>query len=178
MACGSNWRTRAARQVALDLLQRRPHLDRPPDPDPRQAGAGITGVGACAQRPVAKAASGSEDRSGGRQSVVVAGGSSCLACAGSVESVIWVVNGFMFTAYHLHEPWVMPTTLLTALVTQAYPAKRFQSIWISLVARAPELRNDRRHPRSGLVSEASERWMTQPRLRRGPDPNGRRPQRR
>jgi uncharacterized protein len=45
----------------------------------------------------------------------------------------WVVNGFMFTAYHLHEPWVMPTTLLTALFTQAYPAKRFQSIWISIV---------------------------------------------
>lgn len=45
----------------------------------------------------------------------------------------WVANGFMFTAYHLHEPWVMPTTLLTALFTQAYPAKRFQSIWISIV---------------------------------------------
>jgi CAAX protease family protein len=45
----------------------------------------------------------------------------------------WVVNGAMFTAYHLHEPWVMPTTLLTGVFTQAYPAKRFQSIWISLI---------------------------------------------
>jgi CAAX protease family protein len=45
----------------------------------------------------------------------------------------WVVNGAMFTAYHLHEPWVMPTTLLTGIFTQAYPAKRFQSIWISLI---------------------------------------------
>ena len=45
----------------------------------------------------------------------------------------WVANGAIFTAYHLHEPWVMPTTLLTGVFTQAYPAKRFQSIWISLV---------------------------------------------
>lgn len=46
----------------------------------------------------------------------------------------WVVNGTIFTAYHLHEPWVMPTTLLTGIFGQAYPAKRFRSIWISLVA--------------------------------------------
>jgi uncharacterized protein len=46
----------------------------------------------------------------------------------------WVVNGTIFTAYHLHEPWVMPTTLLTGLFGQAYPAKRFRSIWISIVA--------------------------------------------
>jgi membrane protease YdiL (CAAX protease family) len=45
----------------------------------------------------------------------------------------WVANGAIFTAYHLHEPWVMPTTLLTGVFTQAYPARRFQSIWISLV---------------------------------------------
>lgn len=44
----------------------------------------------------------------------------------------WVANGAMFTAYHLHEPWVMPTTLLTGVFTQAYPAKRFQSIWVSV----------------------------------------------
>jgi membrane protease YdiL (CAAX protease family) len=46
----------------------------------------------------------------------------------------WVVNGTIFTAYHLHEPWVMPTTLLTGIFGQAYPAKRFRSIWISIVA--------------------------------------------
>ena len=45
----------------------------------------------------------------------------------------WVANGAMFTAYHLHEPWVMPTTLLTGIFTQAYPARRFQSIWISII---------------------------------------------
>jgi uncharacterized protein len=46
----------------------------------------------------------------------------------------WVMNGTIFTAYHLHEPWVMPTTLLTGIFGQAYPAKRFRSIWISLAA--------------------------------------------
>jgi membrane protease YdiL (CAAX protease family) len=45
----------------------------------------------------------------------------------------WVVNGTIFTAYHLHEPWAMPTTLLTGIFGQAYPAKRFRSIWISIV---------------------------------------------
>jgi membrane protease YdiL (CAAX protease family) len=46
----------------------------------------------------------------------------------------WIVNGTIFTAYHLHEPWVMPTTLLTGIFGQAYPAKRFRSIWISIAA--------------------------------------------
>lgn len=48
----------------------------------------------------------------------------------------WIVNGTIFTAYHLHEPWVMPTTLLTGIFAQAYPAKRFRSIWISIVCHA------------------------------------------
>jgi len=48
----------------------------------------------------------------------------------------WIVNGTIFTAYHLHEPWAMPTTLLTGIFGQAYPAKRFRSIWISIVCHA------------------------------------------
>ena len=44
-----------------------------------------------------------------------------------------IVNGTIFTAYHLHQPWGMPTTLLTGIFGQAYPAKRFRSIWISIV---------------------------------------------
>lgn len=45
----------------------------------------------------------------------------------------WIVNGAIFTAYHLHQPWSMPATLLDATFTQAYPAKRFRSIWIGIV---------------------------------------------
>jgi membrane protease YdiL (CAAX protease family) len=45
----------------------------------------------------------------------------------------FVVNGAIFTAYHLHQPWSMPATLLYGVLAQAYPARRFQSIWIGLV---------------------------------------------
>ena len=46
----------------------------------------------------------------------------------------WVANGAIFTAYHLHQPWSMPATLLDGVFAQAYPAKRFQSIWIGVVS--------------------------------------------
>lgn len=45
----------------------------------------------------------------------------------------YVVNGAIFTAYHLHQPWSMPATLLDGIFAQAYPARRFQSIWIGLI---------------------------------------------
>jgi membrane protease YdiL (CAAX protease family) len=46
----------------------------------------------------------------------------------------WIANGAIFTAYHVHQPWSMPATLLDATFTQAYPAKRFQSIWIGIAS--------------------------------------------
>jgi uncharacterized protein len=45
----------------------------------------------------------------------------------------WVANGMIFTAFHLHQPWSMPATLLDGVFAQAYPTKRFQSIWIAVV---------------------------------------------
>ena len=45
----------------------------------------------------------------------------------------FVANGAMFTAYHLHQPWSMPATLLDGIFSQAYPARRFQSIWIGII---------------------------------------------
>ena len=45
----------------------------------------------------------------------------------------WVANGAMFTAYHLHQPWSMPATLLDGIFALAYPTKRFRSIWIGVV---------------------------------------------
>ena len=45
-----------------------------------------------------------------------------------------VVNGVLFTLYHLHQPWSMPATLLDGILTQAYPARRFRSTWIGLVS--------------------------------------------
>lgn len=46
----------------------------------------------------------------------------------------WIVNGAIFTAYHLHQPWSMPTTLIDSIFTAAYPTKRFRSIWIGVVS--------------------------------------------
>ena len=45
----------------------------------------------------------------------------------------WVVNGTIFTAFHLHQPWSVPATLLDGIFAQAYPTKRFRSIWIAVV---------------------------------------------
>jgi len=46
----------------------------------------------------------------------------------------WIANGAIFTVYHLHQPWSMPATLLDGIFAQAYPAKRFRSIWIGIVS--------------------------------------------
>jgi membrane protease YdiL (CAAX protease family) len=45
----------------------------------------------------------------------------------------WVVNGAIFTAFHVHQPWSVPATLLDGIFAQAYPTKRFRSIWIAVV---------------------------------------------
>jgi membrane protease YdiL (CAAX protease family) len=45
----------------------------------------------------------------------------------------WAVNGVIFAAYHLHQPWSMPASALDGVFAQAYPAHRFRSIWISLI---------------------------------------------
>lgn len=49
----------------------------------------------------------------------------------------WVANGVLFAAYHLHEPWVIPTTLLDTLFL-AYPAKRYRSAWIAIVVHSAQ----------------------------------------
>jgi uncharacterized protein len=45
----------------------------------------------------------------------------------------FVVNGVLFTLYHLHQPWSMPATLLDGTINQAYASKRFQSTWMGLI---------------------------------------------
>jgi membrane protease YdiL (CAAX protease family) len=45
----------------------------------------------------------------------------------------WVVNGTLFTAYHLHQWWSMPVTLIDGIVNQAFPSRRFQSTWMGLI---------------------------------------------
>jgi membrane protease YdiL (CAAX protease family) len=45
-----------------------------------------------------------------------------------------VVNGVIFGLYHLHQPWSVPASVIDGIVSQAYPSKRFQSIWIAIFA--------------------------------------------
>lgn len=47
----------------------------------------------------------------------------------------WLANGLMFAAYHLHAPWVIPTTVLDTFII-AYPTKRFRSAWIGIAVHS------------------------------------------
>ena len=48
----------------------------------------------------------------------------------------WVANGVLFTLYHLHQPWSMPASLVDGIFLQAYPARRFQSAWMGIIAHS------------------------------------------
>jgi membrane protease YdiL (CAAX protease family) len=49
----------------------------------------------------------------------------------------WVVNGLLFTFYHLHVPWVMPGTLIESFLL-AYPTKRYRSAWIGIAVHSAQ----------------------------------------
>jgi uncharacterized protein len=49
----------------------------------------------------------------------------------------WVVNGLLFTVYHLHVPWVMPGTLVESFLL-AYPTKRYRSAWIGIAVHSAQ----------------------------------------
>jgi uncharacterized protein len=49
----------------------------------------------------------------------------------------WVVNGLLFTGYHLHVPWVMPATLIESFLL-AYPTKRYRSAWIGIAVHSAQ----------------------------------------
>src|SRR5262249_9016525 len=40
----------------------------------------------------------------------------------------WVANGVIFGFYHLHQPWGIPSSILTGLI-YAFSAKQFRSTW-------------------------------------------------
>jgi CAAX protease family protein len=49
----------------------------------------------------------------------------------------WVVNGLLFTGYHLHVPWAMLPTLFDTL-TLAYPTKRYRSAWMGIAVHSAQ----------------------------------------
>ena len=49
----------------------------------------------------------------------------------------WAANGALFAAYHLHEPWAIPWTLLDAFLL-AYPSKRYHSALIGIAVHSAQ----------------------------------------
>jgi hypothetical protein len=49
----------------------------------------------------------------------------------------WVVNGLLFTGYHLHVPWPMPATLFDTF-TLAYRMKRYRSAWMGIAVHSAQ----------------------------------------
>jgi membrane protease YdiL (CAAX protease family) len=48
----------------------------------------------------------------------------------------WVANGVLFALYHLHLPWVIPSTLVDGIFLDAYPSRRFQSAWMGIIVHS------------------------------------------
>ena len=48
----------------------------------------------------------------------------------------WLANGVLFACYHLHEPWVIPQTLLVDTFAEALPARRYRSSLISIAVHS------------------------------------------
>jgi membrane protease YdiL (CAAX protease family) len=49
----------------------------------------------------------------------------------------WLANGVLFAAYHLHEPWVIPSALADSFIL-ALPAKRRRSALLSIVVHSAQ----------------------------------------
>ena len=49
----------------------------------------------------------------------------------------WVANGVIFGFHHLHQPWSIPSSVLTGLI-YAFSAKRFRSNWMAVIIHGVE----------------------------------------
>jgi hypothetical protein len=50
----------------------------------------------------------------------------------------WLVNGLLFACYHLHEPWVIPKTLLVDTFAEALPSRRWHSSLIGIAVHSSQ----------------------------------------
>jgi uncharacterized protein len=48
----------------------------------------------------------------------------------------WLVNGLLFACYHLHEPWVIPQTILIDTFAEALPSRRWRSSLIGIAVHS------------------------------------------
>ena len=49
----------------------------------------------------------------------------------------FVANGVLFAFYHLHQPWSIPASLAD-FIYFAYPARRWQSVWMSVIVHSAQ----------------------------------------
>jgi membrane protease YdiL (CAAX protease family) len=49
----------------------------------------------------------------------------------------WLANGVLFAVYHLHMPWVIPSTLLDTFII-SYPSKRYRSALIGIAVHSAQ----------------------------------------
>src|SRR5215217_3669338 len=49
----------------------------------------------------------------------------------------WVANGFLFAAYHLHEPWVIPSSLVD-IFALSYPSRRYRSALMGIIVHSSQ----------------------------------------
>lgn len=57
--------------------------------------------------------------------------------AGSFGRADWLANGALFALYHLHTPWVIPSTLVDTLAL-SWPTKRYRSAWIGIAVHSTQ----------------------------------------
>lgn len=57
--------------------------------------------------------------------------------AGVFGRADWVVNAVLFGAYHLHQPWSIPNSLVTGLV-MSYPSRRWRTAWFAIIAHSAQ----------------------------------------
>jgi len=57
---------------------------------------------------------------------------------GSFGRADWVANGVLFAFYHLHEPWVIPQTLLVDTFAEALPSRRYRSALIGIAVHSAQ----------------------------------------
>lgn len=47
----------------------------------------------------------------------------------------WVANGFLMGAYHLHQPWSIPSSIVAGWL-MAYPTRRWRSAWMGIIVHS------------------------------------------
>ena len=50
----------------------------------------------------------------------------------------WLVNGLLFACYHLHEPWVIPQTIVVDTFAEALPSRRWRSALIGIAVHSAQ----------------------------------------